>query len=413
MSLNNNQNSEMSNKTILADTTVSETLDTRWAYTALDVKFKDHAVPDEIMIDKTNGQVYYKRSDGTVVTYDPYLAEVSENIVLVSEINNSIKDWLNETGEYLRIPDDSSSVMLNSKIPVDKFSNNNELPYGIGLVDAKFTVSPTSNGFFVRVSTRPEDSNYIELLTSKYNFDNKIKTSTNAKMIYRVKYTDSNKKSATKIYTKDIKLNKLELIPIVSKMDSPTDPIFNTLTGTITIIEVEITNVSSTAISQTYNISHKNELPYSLVIADDGKVIVDEISVNIFIDGYDKVSITSPMSIRHIIQSKFILEETVSFGGMTADEKNTMNTLSDKVNNIPRFIISKNAPNSEIMKTGDIWAQLTSSSTGVPRKTLNITGTNTTFNKDELEKFLIENTELITEFSLSEDDRDSIFINLK
>lgn len=45
-----------------------DTLNTRWAYTALAYANSQNAVPDEIMIDKKTGQIWYKRPDSKIVS---------------------------------------------------------------------------------------------------------------------------------------------------------------------------------------------------------------------------------------------------------------------------------------------------------------------------------------------------------
>lgn len=400
-------------KKLLAEIPDASLMNTRWAYTALDAKFKDHAVPDEILIDKETGQFFYKRVDGKIVSYVPPTSNVSANSVLITEINSAIVGIMNGGGVNVRFPDDKNSLLLSFTLPLEGRTTTQEIIAGITNIQrAKFKVSPLSNSFFAKVNSRPEDMNYIELLTAHYNKTAEVSTFTNARLDYSVKYTDGHQNSVTKDYRQEFKLNKLEVFPFVSRLDNMNDPIFDTLTGDVVDIEVEIKGISSEKLSTAYSPSHSEEEPFSTVIAPDGKIIITDINLLPFISNMNDIPKYEDMIINLIMSAQQTADETKKSGGMTEEEKKELEDLKKEVASLPRMFISQEPVDGSQMKNSDLWIQLT---TPIPtyQNVINVTGTNITFIKEELEKYLIEDVELIRSFTLDESETDSIFIDLE
>lgn len=166
----------------MAANTESMTPNTRFGASFLDVLYNDHAVPDEVMMDKEAGDVVYKRrGDGRIMWYS------QENIPLYtfmgqirargnsysnykrpdnkSSVYNDtyfltclmdVKDWTFDKGE--EEPDDTIHSILNGDIMRNIYPDS-------------FSVSQEANGFFLQLNVAPKDLALIQLLNARYNME--------------------------------------------------------------------------------------------------------------------------------------------------------------------------------------------------------------------------------------------------
>ena len=207
----------------------SNELDTRWAYTALDVKNRAYAVPDEIMIDKNNGRIWYKREDGQVVSYTPEVQDsgLNEFALAVS--------YAESAAQYeIQFPTTSGAVLANIDYPaVDVFGDGSlseitiQSPTAISKISAKSSL--TSNTIFVKIKTRETDADYVSLLSSMYNYQNNKTDRENAQITYTVTYANSIGLSVSKTVTSGIVLNEMTAI----RVPLPTDDDISSVTASL------------------------------------------------------------------------------------------------------------------------------------------------------------------------------------
>ncbi len=409
----NNEAMKINTSKIIPRSGDEAVLNSRWSYTALDYKFKEYAVEDEILIDKKTGQVLYKRQDGKIVSYVPPMSNASSNTVLINEINSAILGMLNaEDPLVVRIPDNLSSIMGGFTFPLEDRVTDQDIVNSIdSILDIEFEVDPSANGFFGKVNSRYSDAPYIELLTTLYNTANDDHSNKNATLEYSVRFRDTDDNITDKFYKVDFKLNKLEFFPVDCRLDNPDNPLFDVMSGDINSVKVTINKLTSKKISQMYQPEHLTLKPFSAVINEDGKIIIDDITITTFMGSMDDIPTSDNMIINTITSSTHIIDESKKVGGMTEEEKKEITELKQTVADMPRFVITPQPIDVDKIRSGDMWVQLTSL-TPEEEKLLNVTGTNVTFNKEELELYLIENPELMRPFTMDKNDSKGIFIEL-
>ena len=166
----------------MASNTESMTPNARFGSSFLDVLFNDHAVPDEVMMDKEAGDIVYKRrGDGRIMWYS------QENIPLYTFMSQ-IRSRANSYNYYKR-PDDKSSVykdtyFLTCLMDVKDwvFDKTEDEPEGTvhsllngeilrNIYPDAFSVSQEANGFFLQLNVAPKDLAMIQLLNARYNME--------------------------------------------------------------------------------------------------------------------------------------------------------------------------------------------------------------------------------------------------
>lgn len=143
--------------------------DTRFATSMLSSKYRKHAVPGEVLMDKTSGEIFIKRpSDEKIVSffqnkqsYYDLLMELRLNLV-----NNS---------NIIRTPLNSNYTGNSFLYSVNFDLANNYRENLINLIEAdapdfypapKFKIGAKSNGFFIKIATRDCDKAVVEYATT-------------------------------------------------------------------------------------------------------------------------------------------------------------------------------------------------------------------------------------------------------
>lgn len=197
----------------------------RFGSSFLNLKYRDRAVPDEVMMDKTTGSIAYKRSvDGDIMIFD------RENIDVIDLANNILNKYLTDVTvvyptktnctEYSSthlmgvqfdlqsfVEEDSSSHLFeNGKVLV----NNNNTP---------FNITHEMNGFFIKPMARPRDVSLIDMLTTVFDRYFKTYNGTNieyAKQAELLKreplYAENNVQIdyTLRYYRDEVEINKIE-----------------------------------------------------------------------------------------------------------------------------------------------------------------------------------------------------------
>lgn len=147
----------------------------RFGTSFLNSKFRDRAVNDEVMMDKTTGALTYKRQlDGDFIHFD------RENI--------AISEWMMQMrtayaeDDSITYPTESncdsflSTFLIGTLYDFQSFSYENEFvtriedgAYYINQYNTPFNISHETNGFFVKVVVRPRDIATVHLLCDVYD----------------------------------------------------------------------------------------------------------------------------------------------------------------------------------------------------------------------------------------------------
>ena len=65
----------------------------RFGTTFLDIKYRDHAAPDEVMLDKKTGEIIYRRKDGKYLFFDKESIHVYEHFSQIKKRIMSYEYW--------------------------------------------------------------------------------------------------------------------------------------------------------------------------------------------------------------------------------------------------------------------------------------------------------------------------------
>lgn len=144
----------------------------RFAQTLLSYKNRHLAIDDEMMIDKTNGNLYYKKPDGTIISCSG--STYAENISAFESIYSlglSREDvWVGRSNKGLYIV--SETTFPEPQEAMVKYTFNDE----------SFIIDTHSQYMFLCLKTRDEDKHYAALLTALRNANMSIPDETNVKV---------------------------------------------------------------------------------------------------------------------------------------------------------------------------------------------------------------------------------------
>lgn len=185
--------------------------DTRFATSMLSTKYRKHAVPGEVLMDKTSGEIFIKRpSDEKIVSffqnkqlYYDLLMELRMNLVNNS---NVIKTPLNSneyTGESFlySVNFDLANLYGENLINITEMTAVPLSP------SPTFKIGAKSNGFFIRIATRDCDKAVVEHATrlkdTHYNYtETDIQYRNNISMMVTIKNENINRTINKLVYAK-------------------------------------------------------------------------------------------------------------------------------------------------------------------------------------------------------------------
>lgn len=150
--------------------------DMRFASGFLSHEYRDYAVKGESMVDKSSGELFIKRpTDGRVVSFfqnKKYLDELMFELRVLLNCNASFtfpdEDdenayFLSTNYDLVHINNNRVSNILNNNCNIDNNSVTNQ-----DFNKLRFKISSTSNGFFLRLTSRDCDKAAISALTGEY-----------------------------------------------------------------------------------------------------------------------------------------------------------------------------------------------------------------------------------------------------
>lgn len=390
------------------DNSINKNANTRWAFTALSYEHREHAVNDEIMIDKETGKFYYKRPDGTIVESE----SSKTTFQLIQEVSNVIHQ-VEDEGKF-EFPTSPSSIFVSATYPLSSRTTDTNIINDITPInDFEFLISKESNGFFAKVVSREIDSNYIELLTQMYNEKHSITDSNNCTIEYNVQLTMNDASTLDITKTSEVRLNNVSFVP-VNKDELLTDTTYTI--NDIDVISVKVTKLSSDKIKEMVSDERFQTEPYSSIASSDGMIQISNVLIHSFIDKTEHLPQYNDVIIESISSTVSVQNITNSSGGMSKEDKKRFEDLISKINAMPVLYVQETEP--ENWKVGDVWGKIyNNASGGNVSRASNLMVKNTTFSKDELEKFLIDNSELSektlsTFFTMDENNSTGVLLKL-
>jgi len=312
--------------------------DVRYGSSFLDVDNNEQSVAGEILSDKISGEVYIKRPS-------------DEKIVSFRQKSHTTYEMLREFNIQLHLAQDFTyptgygTYLIESTLGVDEFTKKNLKKNMLSTykefsgINNEYTISisPESNGFFLKPIIRPVDRNICEYMTGLFNKHEeenfsgcRTPFSSWSYSQYRNKYnnwknTSSWKHSdcnidmtlttrdggivATVDFTALVRAGEMNYIPLPKHT--------NVVLSTISARSIKINKISFPKMQyERYN-NYTNEtdskLPLDMqnMLEPDYKVIVNSIKIYNFIDDKSQIPNTPYIKLTKCIDSSFLQEALV------------------------------------------------------------------------------------------------------
>lgn len=197
----------------------------RFGSSFLNLKYRDRAVPDEVMMDKTTGSIAYKRSvDGDIMIFD------RENLDIIDLANNILNRYLTDISVVYptktNCTEYNNTHLMGVQFDLQSFSGedptSNLFENGKVLVNddnTPFNISHEMNGFFIKPMVRPRDVSLVDMLTT--TFDRYFKTYNGSNIEYikqaellrrEPSYSENNVQVnyTLRYYRSEVEVNKIE-----------------------------------------------------------------------------------------------------------------------------------------------------------------------------------------------------------
>ena len=370
--------------------------DTRASFTFLDLANKEYAVNDEVLIDKNTGEIYYKKKDGKIVPSNKSVPNTTLNVL-------DLSGAISKSDVTVLYPTSKSVVMVmmehrlvNEKSLIDKTPS---------LEDFTFRVSKETNGFFFNPKSRISDKNVIEILTALYNYKHSSSELKNASINYTINYyyKDGTKKTVTE--SANVRMNVTTFIHIGIEDINDKDE--------LDYIEVILNSIHSKIITDMVKDDVFTTSSSVKYLADDKDICIESFDVNSFMDDTNTLPDDKNTTINNIYNLSDLLQDIYNIGGSSKK----LEELEALIKAIPRFIVSETIP--ENFKVGDTWCQITgyaNSEEGNYTNNVNVYQNNLTFSKDELEKYLVSEGEIVDIYADGSDNinnSDEFYIQTK
>lgn len=130
----------------------------RYGISALDLKHKDYAVNDELMVSGQNGEMFYKREDGQIVTSPGQKYNKNDLINSINEVFMTHNEVTVSDGDY---------IVYNTIDVAGGMNLISSETYTLG-EESTFTTNKPSSGVFIRIRGNSATNSAMSYLQSKY-----------------------------------------------------------------------------------------------------------------------------------------------------------------------------------------------------------------------------------------------------
>lgn len=267
----------------------------RYSVTLLSYKNKDRAVNDELMIDKNNGSLYYKREDGKIIRCTSAGSGNGGGTSLYQSIIDSGFEL-----DKLLFEDPATGLFVLTEQTLEP----QPLVSDTGTeMDNIFYAHRSSGAYFIDVKTRSTDKMILELLTYLRNEDpDETPSEYNAVVTYTItgQMGGVDVEGSTNTYTGDITLNELSPIKI------PEEYINN---DNYDLLKISIDLVKSTVMKYYDPNTQSTMNLFKSVIPDDKNICYEKINLAYFTKNTDTVFVDDLNVVLEITDSRSAIEE--------------------------------------------------------------------------------------------------------
>lgn len=365
--------------------------DTRFAASFLDIRYRKYAVVGEAMLDKTTGELYFKRKGkseddpGKVLSFNQDYRDLYDQawqfkVITASHANFTppvkMSDaYLISTNYDLACINNEMPVFADSlsdgKFTIHNYTDVDSADVDVADIDSRKTLSfkctKGSLGFIIKLSTRASDKLPVEFLTKEYN------------------RTDSN--------TNESQFNAIIKYTVVIdgvNKDNEDKSVSLQLSSKIRVNEPNVVDFSDDAALSNAVIANKLELSdYSVSVYIDeiqpykitgmlSKLDSDTVNKEIFtkIANPDEKICFTTANITHYVSKASDIMDLGNETHVSAADVDTFTRLMGEMNSLrttPSLIVSVNQPSIAEWTSGVIWAQKITTidtATGIENRTL-------------------------------------------
>lgn len=266
----------------------------RYSVTLLSYQNKDIAVNDELMLDKNNGSLYYKRSDGKIIRCTS-AGGGNGGTSLYQEIIDSGFEL-----DKIFFEDPATGLFVLTEQTLEDQPRVSDTDTQM---DNTFFVHRSSGAYFIDVETRSTDKMILELLTYLRNEDpDETPNVYNAVVTYTItgQMTDVDVEGSSNTYTANITLNKPSPIRI------PDEYINN---DNYDLLKISIDSVRSTVMKYYDPDTQSTMNLFKSVIPDDKDICYAKIDLAYFTKSTDTVFVDELNVVLSITDSQSAIEE--------------------------------------------------------------------------------------------------------
>lgn len=207
----------------------------RFGTTFLNTDYALRAVKDEVLMDKTTGELVYKRyNDGKFLYYNRERIDVDEFYLQLQIILNDALFWIPDAADTSYL----ITYLMMSQYNLNEFDFDPNYPSNFedggkkkNVNNDMFTISNESTGFIANIASRPRDEAMINFVTSKYDnyyknytgndpeilrhtsrFNNPCYEGSNIEIQYKLTWVKDGNSVFSNTYTGYAKANQLSFI---------------------------------------------------------------------------------------------------------------------------------------------------------------------------------------------------------
>ena len=335
--------------------------DIRFATTFLSNKYRDFSVKGESIMDKETGEMFVRRpSDGRVVSFfqnKKYMHELMLELRILLNNNLGFKYPSETDVNAFYLNTDYDLTCINDDRVCDVFMNDTIIPNtdDTQIHKLEFKVSPSSSGFFCRVTSRDCDKAILEWISTQYNSICKDYTGDNENFLIESRkfsndrWADSNAviNYTVETITEDGNISSYDFKEYVH-INEECCVMFerNFSSENLKSLKVIINSITYDKIH--FMINHKDELGIPFITGFNKFVNSDNVAnvyycnIGSFVDSSDDINLLGNEFIVSMIDMPYVYRYMMK-----------MTKLVDGGN----IVLSPDKPSSDIWRTNGLWAE--------------------------------------------------------